>query len=93
MSDVIRPLGTSLNAAEETRVYMTRELEFDGPIEAACEFARPFKLQPHLEVWNKEFGPRFHEVFKGCPFQQYSPEDILKLADPARRAWTSNACI
>jgi hypothetical protein len=44
----------------------------------------PFKLQPFLDVWSKEFGRQFYEMFKGCPYRKYSPEDMLKLEDPAR---------
>ena len=51
------------------------------------EFIRPFKLWPHLEVWNRAlFGTPVHlKVIKGSPYKKYSPADIALLEDPAKR--------
>jgi hypothetical protein len=85
MGDVYRPVQVMQYQADMCALYMQRELGFDGNDVLRLEFARPFALWPHVEVWNRDWSPKHLAAFQGSPYQKYSPTDLALLEDPAKR--------
>jgi hypothetical protein len=87
MAEALMPLNALLLRADTCGVYMARELGFEFANIWGYEFVRPFKLWPHVEVWNRDFGgsPTFLNAHKGSSYKQFSPADIALLEGPAKR--------
>jgi hypothetical protein len=85
MGDVYRPVQVFLAQADTCAIYMKRELGFEFNDVWGHEFVRPFALWPHIEVWTRDWSPKFFTTMKGSSYKKYSPADIALLEDPAKR--------
>ena len=87
MAEALVPLITLLQRANTCAAYMIYELGFELADIWGNDFMRPFKLWPHIEVWNRgTFGSGAHiKTFQGSPYSKFSPADIALLEDPAKR--------
>jgi hypothetical protein len=85
MGGVYRPVQVMLCQADICTIYMARELGFEWRDVWGYEFVRPFALWPHLEVYSRDWRPKFFAALKGSAYQKYSPADIALLEDPAKR--------
>jgi hypothetical protein len=85
MGDVYRPVGVMLGQANVSANYMARALGFEFNDTMGREFVAPLALWPHIELWNRDFGPKWLAALKGSPYRKYSPSDIALLEDPAKR--------
>jgi hypothetical protein len=85
MGDVYRPVHVMLHQVDACAIYMARELGFEFADVWGFEFVRPFALWPHVEVYTRDWSPKWFAAMKGSPYKKYSPADLALLEDPAKR--------